>query len=882
MRRLVVASGLAVAACAPRPPPPPPTRASPPPAAPTAAVLPTPPPGLRLPAGVAPTGYLLTLAVDPARPSFTGEVAIELAVAAPTDVVWLHAAELTIDDATVEVDGVAAPAIIVPDRAHQRVGLWLARPLPVGSARARLRYRGAVVDDEPTALFRQRDGVGAYLYTQMEGVFARQVVPCFDEPSAKVPWRVTVRAPAGLGVYANTPEVGRRAVGGEVEVEFAPTPPMPSYLLAIAVGPFEEVDVGPVGRAHVPTRIVVPAGQAPTAAAAAAVTPALVDALEAYFDRPLPLAKLDLVVVPRFFGAMENPGLITFAASVLLEDPRRPSAAGLRELRATVAHELAHQWFGDLVTPRWWDDLWLNESFATWMAAATVRALDPRDDGVTAERDAMERAMAADGLPSARPLRRPIAGGLDVDDSFDAIAYEKGGALLAMFERSLGQRGFRDGVRAYLAAHAGGNASAADFLAALAAAAQPEVAAAFASFLDHPGVPEVALALECGAAGAAAVATVTSDRGAAPWALPICVRFPDQGGPWGERCVWLPPGGGRIALPRCPSWLAGNPDGVGYYRVSYDAALDAALRAHLAEVPSRDRFARAADLAAHVRAGRAAPAAILPWLDALLATGARPDAVAAVDLATALGAHVAPADRPRWQRFVRGRFRAAARRVGLRSRAGDTTATRAARDHLVRLVAIDGADPALRAAAVAAVDAWLTGGGDPGDDRDRLLAIAAAAAPFGLRDRLVGAALATDDRELRGELLAALGALTHPADRAANLALYLGAPLDPVTALPLVTGGLGTDVDAEAWAELTRAYPAVVARLNPLDRAELVAAAADRCSATAAAEVAGFFGPYAAADPHLALELPPALEAIARCAAERDRLRPAIAAVLPP
>ena len=215
----------------------------------------------------------LALAVDPDRPTFTGEVAIDLAVTAPTDVVWLHADELIVDAAAIEIAGVRGPATVVPDPAHQRIGLWLPRPLAVGVARAHLRYRGAVVDDTPMGLFVQRDGGRAYLYSQMQGLYARRVVPCFDEPSAKVPWQVTVRAPAGLGVYANTPEIARRAVGAQVEVAFAPTPPMPSYLLAIAVGGFEVVEVGPVGGAQVPARIVVPAGQAAAAAAAAAATP---------------------------------------------------------------------------------------------------------------------------------------------------------------------------------------------------------------------------------------------------------------------------------------------------------------------------------------------------------------------------------------------------------------------------------------------------------------------------------------------------------------------------------------------------------------------------------------------------------------------------------
>ncbi|MBK7195112.1 MAG: M1 family metallopeptidase [Myxococcales bacterium] len=884
MRRAAWAIALTTLALACTPPRAAPPRPPPAPAPVDAGVdgpaAPTPPADLRSPPGVGPRGYQLTLTIDPARPTFDGEVAIALAVTTPTPVVWLHADALTIDAAELRIGAARAPLTVIADGAHQRIGLAHAAAIPDGATLV-VRYRGGIVDDDPMGLFRQRQGSERYVYSQMEGVFARRVVPCFDEPGFKVPWQLTVRAPAGLDVFANAPERARAARGGEQIVEFAPTPPMASYLLAVAVGRFEQVAIGPVGRGAVPARVLTPIGLSAQAAAAAAATPALVAWLEAYFDRPLPLAKLDLVAVPQFFGAMENPGLILFASSILLADPARPSDAGRRELRAVVAHELAHQWFGDLVTPRWWDDLWLNESFATWMAAAAVHALDPGDDRVTTDRAAIERAMAADQLPSARPLRRPIAGGLDVDDSFDAIAYEKGGALVAMFERQLGPDRFRAGVRAYLTAHAGGNASAADFVAALAAVAEPEVAPAFASFLDHPGVPTVRLALRCDGAGAEVTATLASDRGPPPWTLPLCVRFPDARGGAEERCGWLAAAPLRLPLPRCPAWLIGNPGGAGYLRVAYPDDLDRALRTQLARLDVRDRFARAADLAAQVRTGEVAPAALPPWIDALLATREPHDALAAAALAEALGDHVGATDRPRWQRFVRARFGAAARRLGLRTRAGDDDATIAARDQLVTLVGVDGHDPALGRAAVVAVDRWLRGGADPGDDRARLLAIAMAAAPDRLRDRVVAAALAAPDRDTRADFVAALAQRTTDRDRAANLALFLAGGIDAQTALPLVTDGLGTDDDAGAWATLTASYDLIAARLTLLDRPAIAAAAAARCTSAARAEVAAFFAARAVADPRVALELTPALEAIDRCVAERARIQPALPALLP-
>ena len=883
MRRLGALAGLAIAAC---------PRSTPPagPGAPVtdaavdavAAAAPVPPPGLRLPDGVAPTGYQVALAIDPDEPRFTGEVAIELALARPTDVVWLHAHALAIDEATIAVGGEVAPVTVVPDDKAQRLGLALGRVAPAGPATLRLRYHGTIVDDDNLGLFRQRENGRWYVFTQMEGLFARRVVPCFDEPGWKTPWQVTVASPPGLAILGNQPEAARRQrPDGWTEVAFTPSPPMASYLLGVAVGPFELVDVGPVGRGAVPVRIVAPAGQRAFTDGAVRVVPPIVEALEAYFDRPLPVAKLDLVAVPVFFGAMENTGLITAAAPVLLQDPARPSFAAQRDQRVTIAHEIAHQWFGDLVTLAWWDDLWLNESFATWMAAKVQRQLDPHDDAIAAARDASDHAMEADARPSAQPLRRPIAGGEDVDQSFDAIAYQKGAALLAMFERRLGADRFRAGVRAYVAAHAGGSATAADFVAALAAASEAETAAAFASFLDHPGTPEVGLALDCTGPTPAAVAELRSARGAPPWTLPLCVRFPDRGATWGERCGWIPPAGGRIELPHCPAWVVGNADGAGYYRVHHAPPLAAALRANLQRVAVAERVAIASDLAALARTGAVELAELPAWIDAFLAAGDRHDVLAAVELAQLLGRFADGEVAAPWRRWITRRFAAQARRAGVVARPGETVAAASARRALGTLVGITGRDATIAKLARKRIDTWLAGGADPGDDRALLLGIAAASGDRALYDRVLAAAQATGDREIKRTLIATLGAFVDAESITRNRELYLARTFDPRDAVPLVTSGLGSARgEAAAWAELTAHHDAIANLLPPLERPALVAAAAARCSPGAYDQVATFFAPHADRDPRLALVLAQTLEAIDLCVADRTRHRDPAAAVI--
>lgn len=844
------------------------------PSASVSAPPPTPPSGPRLPTEVTPLGYRWQLTLDPAAADFAGEVAIDVALAAPTRAIWLSAEQLEVVRAEVQVGDQRVPATIVDDADHGRIGVVVASPLAAGAATVTVAYRGAIVEDDAVGVFRQTVAGQPYLFTQFEAIYARRAVPCLDEPAAKAPWQVTIDAPAGLTVVANTREIERAVQGDRARVRFAPTAPLPSYLVAFAVGRFDAVEVGPVGRGAVPARVLTPYGQGDQAAAAAALTPRAVAALEAYVDRPLPGDKLDLLAVPTLFGAMEHPGLITFAAEILLEDPARPSRTGARQLRHVLTHELAHQWFGNLVTPRWWDDLWLAEAFATWLGERIAHQLDRRDDPILDALTARERALAADARPDARPLRRPIVGGLDVDDSFDAIAYEKGAALLDMVEARVGAGPMRAALRAYLAAHAERTASADDLLAALAAEAGPEARDGLASFLDRPGAPRVALALDC-ATTPAAVATVDDAR----WRAPLCVRFPDRGDGWGQACGWLRDGVVRLELPRCPAWIAGNPDGRGYLRVGYPPDLDRALRDHLPDLAMADRLTRALDLAADVRAGAAPLAAVGPWIDALVATGNRYDLLGALALAEVASDHVGPAQRRAWQRWVRLRFGAAVVAVGA-ARIDDTAAQVVARERVTRLVGVDGAEPSMGRAARARVTAWLSGGASLGDDRDRLLAIATAAPPPELRARLVAALSTLPDRADRAAILDALGALTGPADRTSNRALYTSGAVDAVDGLALVTGGLGSDVDAEAWRELTADYDAIAARLSEFDRAELIAAAGARCSEAAAVEVEAFFAPHAAREPRLALELPATLTAIRACAAERARIAPGLDALL--
>ncbi|HLK45193.1 MAG TPA: M1 family metallopeptidase, partial [Acidimicrobiales bacterium] len=326
----------------------------------------------------------------------------------------------------------------------------------------------------------------------------------FDEPGFKIPFAVTLVVPSGDQAIANTPEVERSpaAAAGATRVRFAPTPPLPSYLVAFAVGPLDvvraaDVPPNPVRPKPLPLRGVAVKGRGGELAYALGHAGELLSMLETYFGVPYPFEKLDLLAVPQLSGAMENPGAVTFDEPLLLFDPKTAPLRQRLDYAMVVAHELSHQWFGDLVTMAWWDDTWLNESFAEWMGYKVAQQWEPALRADLDFAEGTQSAIGTDSLVSARQVRQPIASADDIENAFDDTTYKKGGAVISMFERWLGPEVFQKGVRAHMARHRFATASADDFLAALSDAAGRDVAAPYRTFLDQPGVPFVEAALVC-------------------------------------------------------------------------------------------------------------------------------------------------------------------------------------------------------------------------------------------------------------------------------------------------------------------------------------------------------------------------------------------------
>ena len=766
------------------------------------------PPTLRLDDRARPLRYAARLTVTPSLPTFQAAIDIDLTIARPTDLLWLDATELTVDKAAFTVGGATVAARVVPG-GEDFLGFAAARPLPAGPARLHIEYHGALSRKDDRGLFAQREGDRWYAMTQFEAIFARRVFPCFDEPGIKVPWQLTLEVPRGLTAISNTPVVGESAAGaGYKTVRFAVTPPLSSYLVSFAVGPYAIVDGGQAGGKRTPVRIVTPFGRAADAAWAASISGTLLELVERYFGIPFPFDKLDHVAIPltSTFGAMENVGMITYAQGIIIAKPTNRSLHFDREYALTAAHEIAHQWFGDLVTTAWWDDLWLNESFASWMEAKIIDGWKPEWTHHTKYVEARAEALAADALLSARQIRQPIRSNDDIYDAFDAITYQKGESVLAMFERFVGVDTFQSGIRHYLGAHANGTATADDFVGAISAAAGRDVAPAFKSFLDQAGAPLVDVALAC-AAGKPPTLKVTQRRflpvgsKGSPdqtWQIPMCLRWTldgDGDGKAQRSCTLVTAREQSIALGEkagCPTWLLANEAEVGYYRAAYEPRLWRALlgpegRQRL-DLP--ETVGVLDDLQALVQAGRVPLGDALALTPSLAADGRRLVAEEVIELVASLHAHLVPADaRPSYRRYIGKLFGARARALGWLPKAGEDEDTRLLRPSLLALVTDEGEEPALAREARALALAWIADRKTLSPDvAATVLRSAARAGDRALFDAYHAEARRASDRHDRELLLHAMGSFRDPAVARAALALVGSNEFDVRETLSILYG----------------------------------------------------------------------------------------------
>lgn len=593
-----------------------------------------PPPG-QLNDDVAPERYALELRIDPSEDTFSGSVTIDITLGAATDSIWIHGKNL--DVSVVWLSTADSNRIEATYEQLLESGVALVsftETVPAGKAQLHFRY-SAPFNTSVNALFKVTRGEESYVASQFEPTGARQLLPSFDQPGFKVPFDLALITRADDVVVTTTPEASSETLDdGFVRHVFETTRPLPTYLLAFAVGPYDLVDYGvippnSVRKREVALRGIAAKGLGPRLEYSLKNTDGILTKLEEYFGTPYPYKKLDIIAVPESFGgAMENPGAITYDEYLILLDENSP--ADQRRLYVLVhAHELAHQWFGNLVTPVWWNDIWLNESFASWMGNKAAAAFWAEGE---LDRDTLKDALGAmdnDSLAAARQIREPVNTTESIGDAFDGITYQKGGGVLAMLERYVGEEGFQAGVRLHMQRHTDNTATAEDFMASLAeGSGRSELIPAFESFIEQAGVPLVSASINCEdeqapmmelSQGRYAPLGSSIDPDSGEWEIPVCVSYNDDD-TRKSTCVMLNERSKSVKLDAgsCPSGLLPNADGAGYYRFSMDESWWDGLIADLPNLAPSEALVLADSLGAAFAAGKIPAKTYVSGLTALI------------------------------------------------------------------------------------------------------------------------------------------------------------------------------------------------------------------------------------------------------------------------
>jgi len=575
----------------------------------------------RLPTTVTPERYAIRLTPDLTTWTFTGEEQVTIHIHQPVGMIVANAAELAIDSVSIkDAKGKLLSGNIALDHDHERACFSFPADLPVGRSELSIKFSG-ILNDKLHGFYRSTykgaDGKEQPLAsTQFESTDARRAFPCWDEPAFKAVYQVTLvvdeklTAISNAGVIRETPLPGT----GKKEVVFADSMKMSTYLVAFIVGEFEATE--PVMVGNTPLRVWAVPGKKRLANFAVDIGKASLEHFGAYYAIPYPGDKLDLIAIPDFAsGAMENLGAITFRETALLVDAANATRAELERVADVVSHENAHMWFGDLVTMRWWNGLWLNEAFATFMEMLAVDAWKPewrRWDSFTVSRAA---AMQVDGLKSTRPIEFPVEKPEEAAGMFDVLTYEKGASVLRMLEQYLGADAFRDGIRLYLQRHQYDNAETTDLWDALEDSTKQPVRALMDTWIFQPGYPLISVMKE----GKTLVLSQQIFRYiqdgtdlARRWHVPIFLRVGTRGGTV-TKTLLMTGAEQRVEFSDDIESAVVNAGGHGFYRVRYSAELATALKGGLAKTLSAvERFGLMNDAWATTLAG---PTSLTDYLD---------------------------------------------------------------------------------------------------------------------------------------------------------------------------------------------------------------------------------------------------------------------------
>ncbi len=652
----------------------------------------------RLPGGVTPEHYTLWFAPDLAKATFRGRETIRVQVAKPTTAITLHAAEIAFGDVSITAGGQTQRARVSEDAKNEMVTFTVPRPVPAGAASIAVTYTG-LLNDKLRGFYLSVANGRRYGVTQMEATDARRAFPSFDEPAYKATFDISLTVAAADNVISNGRQTSDKPGPdpGTHTVTFATTPKMSTYLVAMLVGDFVCREGGAEG---IPIRICSTPDKLALTGFALSAAEQQVAFFNQYFGIKYPFGKLDIVAVPDFAaGAMENAGAITFRERMLLADPERSSVDLRKSIASVIAHEIAHQWFGDLVTMKWWDDIWLNEGFATWAANKPLAAWRPEwrmDLNATEE---TQKALGLDALRSTRAIRTRVSTPEEINEVFDPIAYEKTSGVLNMIEAFVGPEAFRQGVSSYLKKYSYGNAAGEDFWTEMTRVTGKPVDQIMKTYVDQTGAPVISvrgegtneLTLTQQRFYGSPEAVAPSSSASQQWTIPVCIARQGQE----PRCELMKEPTLRIPTGGGPAFI--NALSRGYYFSEYGPDAVLALGKNAGTLKAPERVTLVGDEWRMIRAGRHDIGTYLD-LAGVMAADDTPSVID--DVAARVGAVAASVadenQRGAYKAWIRGRFGPVLESLGLPGKASDADGIQGRRATLLMLLGDTADDTAVQ------------------------------------------------------------------------------------------------------------------------------------------------------------------------------------------
>ena len=788
----------------------------------------------RLPGGVHPEHYSLSLAPDLKAATFSGTETIDLTLDAPSATITLNAIEIKFES----VMSGSQVAQISLDPGKEQATFTFPQTLPAGKVKLAVQYTG-ILNDKLRGFYLSKTKARSYAVTQFESTDARRAFPSFDEPALKATYDIALTVDAADTVISNTNQIADTPAGpGKHLVKFATTPKMSTYLVAFLVGDFKctlgKADGVPIRACSTPDKVQLTKFAVESAEF-------VLHYYDTYFGIKYPMPKLDMIALPDFeAGAMENFGCITYRETDLLVDSKTGSINSRKEVASVVAHEMAHQWFGDMVTMEWWNNLWLNEGFATWMSSKPLEKWHPEWNVAQDRANSIDGTMNYDSQPTTRTIRAEANTSSEIGEMFDGIAYGKAGAVLGMVENYLGEEVFRQGVHNYLQAHLYANATAEDFWGAQTATSHKPVDQIMKSFVVQPGVPLVTLAEKQGTSYPATQSRFflvqnAANQAAQQWTIPICFK--------GGSCQLLTPGKTSLEAPASTDPAYANAASAGYYRTAYTPGELTAITANVeTSLTPSERIGLLGDRWALMRAGQGS---VGDYLSLVLAVRQDPNAAVlgnGLGKVAAIESRIATDDdRTRLADVIRAQFGPIY--ASLPQAKADDSYDVASRRAVLFGVLGAAKDPKAIADAREITDKSFTNhrAGDP-QFTNAAIDIAASNGDAALYDKFLALSKDEHDPVLQSDSLDTLASFTDPALVTRTLDYAVSGQVRNQSSWILIAILLSRRETSDvAWSYVQANWEKIHAQLTASSGARIVSASGSFCTAQKRDEVSTFF-----------------------------------------